>query len=186
VTTALVPLQTHAASLSELLEDTTAIETAEDFQVFADTLREIKTKRKIIEEEKDKVTRPMREALAAARELFDKIDDQYKTAESTIKRLIADYSVREQEAERKKLAAALDSGNARALVDLASQAAPVAQGVSTRDKFEFVIKDPSLVPDEYKCIDEKKIGAVVRASKGTIVIPGVEVVISTTVSARGK
>lgn len=186
MTTALVPLQTHAASLTDLLDGTASIETSEDFQVFADTLREIKTKRKIIEEEKDKVTRPMREALAAARELFDRLDDQYKRAEVTIKALIADYSIREQAAERRALASALESGNARALVDLASQAAPVAQGVSTRDKYEFVVKDPTLVPDEFWVIDEKKIGAVVRATKGTMVIPGIEIVISTTVSARGK
>lgn len=183
---ALVPLQRNASELSEILSGTTEIATKEDFQVFADVLRDIKTHRKVIEEEREKVLKPQRDALAASRALFDRLDNQYEEAEKHIKLLIADYTVREQAEERKRLSAALESGDARVAVDLASQAAPVAQGVSTREKFSFVIENPSLVPDEHWVIDEKRIGALVRAAKGAIVIPGVRVVVETTVSARSK
>ena len=32
-----------------------------------------------------------------------------------------------------------------------------------------------LIPREYLCVDEKKVGAIARSSKGTIKIPGIEI-----------
>lgn len=42
--------------------------------------------------------------------------------------------------------------------------------------YGFEITDPAKVPTEYMIPDEKKIGAVIRASKGSVQIPGVRVV----------
>lgn len=52
---------------------------------------------------------------------------------------------------------------------------PKVNGVSTRKTWKFKITDPNKIPDEYKTIDEKKIGAVIRALKDKSNIPGVEV-----------
>jgi hypothetical protein len=55
-----------------------------------------------------------------------------------------------------------------------------------RTLYDFEVVDPNLVPDEFWMIDEKKIGALVRASKGTMVPPGVKVIETTSVAARSK
>jgi hypothetical protein len=183
---ALVPHQHHIASVLEALSDSVEIETVEEFEAYSDVLRDVKTRRKVIATEEDKVTRPQREALAAARALFKTLDAQFEEAEKRLKGMIAVFDVKQKERERLALSAALASDNARALVNLAAQAAPVAQGVSVRTLHDFVIADPNLVPDEFWVIDEKKIGALVRASKGSIVIPGVQVLERASVSVRGR
>lgn len=186
MTAALVPHQHHIASVLEVLDDTGEIASQEEFEAYSDVLREVKTRRKVIAEEEDKVTRPQREALAAARALFKTLDAQFESAEKKLKALIADYDQRRKEEEKKALEAALQSDNARALVNLAAQAAPVAQGVSVRTLYDFIIVDPDKIPDDFWVVDEKKIGAVVRSTKGSIVIPGVEIVQRSSVSVRGK
>lgn len=52
---------------------------------------------------------------------------------------------------------------------------PDVAGFSVRKDWDFVIEDPSLVPAEYKIIDEKKIRAVAKALKDQCRIPGVRV-----------
>lgn len=53
---------------------------------------------------------------------------------------------------------------------------PKVEGISKpRQIWKFRVKDESLVPDEYKKIDTVKLGGVVRATKGTLKIPGVEI-----------
>lgn len=186
MTSALVPFQQHASSVEEVLSEVNSVSSREEFAELADVLRDIKTRRKLIDEEREKVIRPQREALAASRALFDRLDERYKWAEDKIKGMLALFQQEEQEREKRLLEAALDAHNARAIVNLAAQAAPVAQGVSMRAKYDFVVTDPGLVPDEYWTLDHKKIGADVRSSKGTIQIPGVQIVQSTTVGVRSK
>jgi septal ring factor EnvC (AmiA/AmiB activator) len=56
--------------------------------------------------------------------------------------------------------------------------APVAEAVKGESKvttWTYRIIDPALIPRDYLAIDEKKIGAVVRATKGTLQIPGIEI-----------
>lgn len=55
------------------------------------------------------------------------------------------------------------------------QAAPKIEGMHFRTNWKFRVTNPAMVPEEYKVIDEKKIGAVVRALKDACRIPGVEV-----------
>jgi hypothetical protein len=65
---------------------------------------------------------------------------------------------------------------------------PVARpdsAVSFREVWHFRVTNPSIVPDEYKAIDEKKIGGVVRAMKSATRIPGVEVYSEKTTAVRG-
>jgi hypothetical protein len=42
-----------------------------------------------------------------------------------------------------------------------------------RTVWKFRIVNADLIPQEYLCVDEMKIGAVVRATKGAVTIPGV-------------
>lgn len=54
---------------------------------------------------------------------------------------------------------------------------PKVKGVASTTTYGFRIVNPSAVPREYWCIDEQKIGRVVRAMRGQITIPGVEVTV---------
>ena len=57
-------------------------------------------------------------------------------------------------------------------------------GVGLRDNWKFEVTDPNKVPREYLIIDEKKIGAVVRAMKLQANIPGVRVYNEPTTTMR--
>jgi hypothetical protein len=59
-----------------------------------------------------------------------------------------------------------------------------AGSATTRQVWTFKIVDPSLVPDEYKMIDEKKIAAVVKA--GVRSIPGVEIYPTSSLVVTGR
>jgi hypothetical protein len=52
---------------------------------------------------------------------------------------------------------------------------PKVAGVSFREVWKFRILDARKVPDEYKKVDEIKVGGVVRALRGGTKIPGIEV-----------
>jgi len=56
-----------------------------------------------------------------------------------------------------------------------AKSTPKVSGVSFREVWKFRIVDSSKVPDQYKKVDEIKIGGVVRALKGGARIAGVEV-----------
>jgi colicin import membrane protein len=49
-----------------------------------------------------------------------------------------------------------------------------AAGTSYRKVWKFRVTDPALVPREYLCIDEKKLGLVARTEKDQASVPGVE------------
>ena len=55
--------------------------------------------------------------------------------------------------------------------------APVAKpnGIATQSIWRYRVTNANAIPREYLAIDEKKIGAVVRAMKAATNIPGVEV-----------
>jgi hypothetical protein len=54
-------------------------------------------------------------------------------------------------------------------------AAPKVDGVSHRENWKFEVIDANAIPREYLSIDEKKLGAVVRALKGSTRIAGIRV-----------
>lgn len=91
---------------------------------------------------------------------------------------------KEAEAERKKEIKQLQrKGDTEALEELqdspleiaAVVAAPRVAGLSTRSTWKFKVTDETLIPRDYLCVDEVKIGAQVRAFKQMTRIPGVEV-----------
>ena len=64
--------------------------------------------------------------------------------------------------------------SAPVVVEPVKAAAPVKTATVLQTRWKFRIINPALVPVEYRTIDEQKIGAVIRATKGAITIPGVE------------
>ena len=58
------------------------------------------------------------------------------------------------------------------------------KGISYREVWKFRIKNVDLIPNTYKVVDERKIGAVVRALKDKTNIPGIEVYCDNSVAVR--
>ena len=119
--------------------------------------------------------------------IADYVFEQRRTAEQEQKRLqaIADAQA---EAERRKAMAAAEKLKTPELKEARieqaqSIVAPVVQvaaavpetKLSSVVTYGFEITDAAKIPAEYMIPDEKKIGAVIRATKGSMVIPGVKV-----------
>jgi hypothetical protein len=68
------------------------------------------------------------------------------------------------------------------VVIVAPKVAPVA-GIQMRTLWKFEVVDATLVPRDYLAIDEAKIGSVVRATKGSMTIPGVRIYSEETLAA---
>jgi len=64
--------------------------------------------------------------------------------------------------------------SAPVVVEPVKVAAPVKTATVFQTRWKFRIVNAALIPREYLMADESKIGGVVRATKGSIAIPGVE------------
>lgn len=117
--------------------------------------------------------------IAWRQEEQEKVRREQAAREAELRRKAEEARIAEAEA----IQAAGDAQQAEAILDQPIQVAPVAprpvapkiSGVSIRKKWSFRITDPNAVPRKYLSIDEKKIGAEVRAFKGETIIAGVEV-----------
>lgn len=179
----------------------------------ADHLRVIKTLKKELTEQRFALTRPIDAAKRAVLDFFRPMEARLDDAERRVKLALAGYkreqddiareeqrrrdaaarrerealAVRAREAEakgREARAAALEARASQAVAPLVEPATPKTEGVSFREVWKFRVVDPAKVPREYLAVDEKKIGAVVRALKGDASIPGVEVYCDEVPAAR--
>ena len=205
-------LTAESGSLAEQYQDF-AITNAIGYTEAANDLKLIKGQLNAVNEKRLEITRPMDAAKKGVMDFFRPVVTRLENAERAIKkgmadwkreqdRLAAEEQRKEQERREKREAKlrqeaeeARDKGReARAdiLEDRAdtvtsapvAPATPKVEGVSTRKVWRFEIVDPAAVPDQYKTIDEKKIGGVVRALKDQADIPGVRVYSEDVVSAR--
>ena len=188
------------------------VTTQPEYETASAILSDIKARAKVIESQRVALKKPIDEAARAIQAFFKDPLEALSGAESVIKgklvSFIDEQRRREREAqakldeaarkERQKLeeraAKAEATGKAEKAEALQEQAAAVvaqivsipvkAEGVSSQTVWSFEVTDPSLVPDQYKLIDEVKIRGVVRALKSDAKIPGVRVFEKTVISAR--
>lgn len=59
------------------------------------------------------------------------------------------------------------------------------KGSSLKDDYDFEVINPDLIPRDYLVIDEVKIRRVIKATKGSLAIPGVKVIIKKVMSLSG-
>lgn len=201
------PAQANTIALS-IIDDATN-------QKAGEFLVTIKGFRKKVEEHFGPVVKKTYDAWKATVDLRKKADSPLDQAELIVKGAMNTYR-REQdriraEEERKRIEASKkqqddaklkaaeeassrgDHATANAIINQPTIApAPVAEkpaavaGVAFRDKWDFRIINADMIPREYLVVDEKKIGAVVRAMKDKTNIPGVEVIKDQTVSASSR
>jgi len=91
------------------------------------------------------------------------------------------------EASQRERTARAESLEARALATTTAPLAPATPkvaGISSRETWKYEITNRQLIPEEYWQVDEKAIGAVVKALKGQTRIPGVRVYAETAIAAR--
>jgi hypothetical protein len=136
--------------------------------------------------ERDRHLKPLSEAKAYARGLMlDWYALQAKKLREEQFRLRELARKAEEEAKLQEALAAEAVGNneeAQAIMEepvyvppiIIPNETPKVQGVQFRTTWKFRVIDPLRIPAEYMIPDLVKIGAVVRAMKGTTSIPGVE------------
>lgn len=150
--------------------------------------------RKAIEEKRAEYTKPIRGHLDTVNEAFKQLIAPLVEADAVNRDKMKAYKAEldrkrreaeEIEAEKYKLAqreAALKGGEITADLTPVEMPAPALARIHTETgsssfyklpKWELV--DKSLVPAEYLMVDAAKVTAVVKASKGTIVIPGIRI-----------
>lgn len=157
----------------------------------------LKISRKMDETKRD-VMKPYVDAvvhLDSVREIINTEMSAYRKEQERIARVeqerLAEIARKAEETERKKLEAraenAIASGKIEKAEELIEKAAavfvpvPVVRStvVETKNKprqvWKFRVKDANAIPRDYLVIDEVKIGGVVRSTKGTLAIPGIEI-----------
>jgi hypothetical protein len=151
-----------------------------DYQEAAGIAGQIKSAIGEIEDTRTGITKPMREALNQANAFFKRVSGPFEEAEKILKQKLAQYGQEAREREAKALQAAASAGTHEALIAVAAtigHSAPVASNVQSRTYYEFEITDRDAIPEEFWAVDEKALGAYVRATKGSKEVPGVRVIV---------
>lgn len=179
-------LTVYKKEAAEILDELRGREISSDEEnaICGELLRFVKGRLSFLKLEKEKILKPQKEAVEATRDLFNQASAPFEEAESLLKERMAAFFEARKAQETKLLMAALAADSAREMVDLAAKAAPVVQGVSMREMYDFVIENEALVPLEFRCVDVKKIASTVRTKKDLTQIPGVRVFKRTVVASR--
>lgn len=117
--------------------------------------------------------------------------------EKKLREAAAKEEAKQKAALAKKAEAARAKGNEEKAAELEQKAAEVfvpapvlakeevkVDGVSTRTVWTYEITDVNSIPRDYMIPDEKKIGAMVKASGGTLRIPGIRIYQEQIIAAR--
>lgn len=171
-------------SFVEEKADQLVISSKEEMTTASDLLIDLKKIEKIIIARKKKITRPLMDALASARDLFKPLEIGYSSAKNTINSKMLDYTDTEDtriEKERARVEKRVGKGTMR--VDTAVIKLEEAGEIKTsfdgaksktliRKMTKIRIVDKALVPREFMIPDLKLITQAVLKNK--LVIPGVE------------
>ena len=171
-------------SFVEEKADQLVISSKEEMTTASDLLIDLKKIEKIIIARKKKITRPLMDALASARDLFKPLEIGYSSAKNTINSKMLNYTDTEDtriEKERARVEKRVGKGTMR--VDTAVIKLEEAGEIKTsfdgaksktliRKMTKIRIVDKALVPREFMIPDLKLITQAVLKNK--LVIPGVE------------
>ncbi len=141
----------------------------------AEDLKKIKQKASELEEQRKSMTRPLDESKKRIMDFFRKPLNLLAQMEATIKSSMLKFQ-REEEIRRQEEQKKLDK-----LAKKNGLPAPViptkvekVTGVKTKTLWRFRIKDEKKIPREYLIPNEKMLGQLAEATKGSLEIPGVE------------
>lgn len=152
-----------------------------------------------IEKARKTITRPIDEAKKNVMTIFNNLTHKPELVEAEAKTLLRDWQKEckkrddeataaanaEAERERQRLLKRADNVKTpEKALSLRRQAelitAPVIvsekiDGVQFAENWTYRVIDEAMIPREYLIIDTKKINAIVKATKGSLIIPGLEI-----------
>lgn len=169
------------------------IRSQDDLEFLAASLKEIKGKRKYLEDKRKSVTAPLMQAVNTVRSWFDMPEGYYKLLEVELKDKIAKAESQSVERNARALAAAElahKQGNRQAVNTALSTVHTLNKvpGLSTREQWDFEVEDEGLVPREYLTVNPKAIRDAMRTvtdeEGNPKSIPGVKYFKRTVVSSR--
>jgi predicted DNA-binding protein len=138
------------------------IEDAEDFSTASEILREVKSIAKEVESRRRKVTDPLNAAIKEFGKWYKPALDTLLTMEGVLKSKISEYTERQRvanEAAMRAAAAAARAGNFEAAHEASKGIVEEAraQGITTREVWQYEIEDLSQVPREYLALDHSAV-----------------------------
>lgn len=173
------PLITEADKFQKITSQTELIEATELLSKMNKIIDRVK-------EEKEKITKPLNEALKAERNRWKPIETGYEQAIEIIRKAMSDYQteqVRIQKEEELKIAKRIGEGKGKLKIDTAIAkineiTKPEKEIASTEGLVQFretptlKITDEMAIPREYLTINEKKL---LEALKSGQKVPGAEI-----------
>jgi hypothetical protein len=173
--------------LSALLAEVAQIPVTEQtYQTIVTVAQGAKARIKHLTDEKEKITKPLNEALKAARAWFAEPIKAYEQVEQICKGKIAEHQRAQLQLKQALIvqfaASPQDVSAPQTLAVLA--AAPAPQGVSVRELWCVEVTDPTQVPRHFLDVSEQRLLAHARAYDGAAV-PGVRFFKRSSVAVRG-
>ena len=117
-----------------------------------------------------------------------KIEEERKRKEEAFEKALAAEKAGDEKKAEEELKKAEESEEKESELELEPKFKPTmpeTKGTSITQHWKFRVKNLSLVPREWLKLDEVKVGAAVRLSKGQIEIPGIEPYAEDSISIRG-
>jgi hypothetical protein len=157
-----------------------------------DFLGRIAIARKEVDSRRRLFTDPLNQQVKSINDLFRSYSDPLVEADRIVRNKVLTYQAEEAKRVAEEQQRVLEEAKAQAgeFVPIPIGEEPEktvragAGSATVRQVWTFRIVNPSLVPDEYKIIDEKKIAAVVKA--GVRNIPGVEIYPTSSLIVTGR
>ncbi len=167
----------------EIVDEGLQIQGQADLEFAAELLREVKAKKRNLEDERKRATKPLNEALRVIRGWFKAPIEAYAGVEQKVKERIAAYHQAQADAQRQ----ALEQAGRAALTGHAQQAiqgmqqAHAAQvdkvdGLSLREKWgDYQVVDISQIPRGFLAVNDRAVRQYIQEHKDRAQIPGIRV-----------
>lgn len=158
-----------------------------EYEEATELLKATKGKIKLLDQERTLTVKPLNDQVREINAWYKKPLDKLKAIETTMKKMLAQYQLRQRQEQERLLAEAAseqtDHAQAQLLVmQAAKKTAPVVSGVSVREVWRWELVDESKIPMEYYSLDHSKIDAAVKSGKREI--PGIRVYQDAQVAVR--
>lgn len=194
----LTPVKRQVTTISNKAGDL-SIDSQESLSQATDILSQIKTAAKGVKAQKELITKPLNESLAAARDLFRPLESDLAMAERTIKDKMLDYSNEVEAAAAKeaaKLEARVEKGTMRTdtamrKMDEIDTIGSSVKGAKGSVQFKIIrdveITDVKKIPMKY-LLNEKVMDALKTAVRTDVLngtkVDGVKIVEKKTIAAK--
>jgi len=190
----------------QVYADNLTITTDEDVKLATNDLSIIAKLKKALEEKRKEYVSPINEYLKQVNDTFKTITKPLELADLTTRNKVMAYRTEQQRkaAEIERINnLRIEAAQAEAKLNgtgeisqtieiIEAPAAPPAHvntdngTLGTMKIWKFEVVDKALVPEDYKQVDMVKVGSVVRATKGTIAIPGIRIFSEDTLKVSAK